>query len=342
MVEAVKHTRQKTASRGYDLIGDVHGCAMTLRHLLEYMGYRKVNGVYQHSRRQAIFIGDIVDRGPRIREALHIVRDMVDRGAAQLVMGNHEYNALSYSTRTRTGADKPFLRAHTPRHRRLIQETLEQFTHHDREWNEFLQWFFELPLFLEIDHFRVVHACWDNHLINAFKERFHSNCIDEDFLHASAVRDSFAGRVVERLLRGTDMPLPDGMTITGKDGFTRSFFRTKFWAEDPKTYGDLVFQPDPLPVDIARRPLTERECRHVLTYGPEQPPVFVGHYWMQGIPKPLKPNVVCLDYSAVKYGKLVAYRMDGETRLLPEKFVWVNVERPEQAAVANEPHEDDD
>jgi len=40
--------------------------------------------------------------------------------------------------------------------------------------------------------------------------------------------------------------------------------------------------------------------------------------------------VACLDYSAVKYGKLVAYRMDDETRLDPQKFVWVDVNPSEQ------------
>jgi len=336
--QTVTYARQERVHRGYDLIGDVHGCAQTLRHLLEEMGYRLVNGVYEHPHRQAVFIGDIVDRGPRIRESLHLVREMVERGSALIVMGNHEYNALSYSTRTRSGSEQSYLRAHSPRHRRMIEETLDQFANYGREWNEFLEWFYTLPLFLEIEHFRVVHACWDDELIRTFKARYGGNLIDEDFLHASAVRDSFAGQVMDRLLRGTDMPLPDGLTITSKDGFTRSFFRTKFWAENPRTYGDIVFQPDPLPPAIAERPLPDSECRRVLTYGPEQPPVFVGHYWMQGLPKPLKPNVVCLDYSAVKYGKLVAYRMDGESRLMPEKFVWVNVERPEQP----EDREDDD
>lgn len=316
-------------SRGYDLIGDIHGCAHTLRLLLEEMGYSRVNGVYQHRRRQAIFIGDIVDRGPRVREALHIVRDMVERGSAQVVMGNHEYNALGYSTRSRPGSETRYLRAHTPRHNRLIAETLDQFAAYPHEWNEFLEWFYTLPLFLEIEHFRVVHACWDDQLIQAFKQTYGGNLIDEDFLHASTVKGSFAGRVMDRLLRGTDMSLPDGASITSKDGFVRRFFRTKFWADDPKTYADIAFQPDPLPPEIASRELTTTECKHLLTYGADQPPVFVGHYWMSGVPKPLKSNVVCLDYSAVKYGKLVAYRMDGERQLSAEKFVWVNVERPE-------------
>jgi hypothetical protein len=47
--------------------------------------------------RQALFLGDIVDRGPRIREALHIVHDMVEAGQAFCIMGNHEYNALGWA-----------------------------------------------------------------------------------------------------------------------------------------------------------------------------------------------------------------------------------------------------
>ena len=46
-------------------------------------------------------------------------------------------------------------------------------------------------------------------------------------------------------------------------------------------------------------------------------------------PAPIRPNLACLDYSAVMYGKLVAYRLDDETQIDPDKFVWVEVERPE-------------
>lgn len=319
----------RSPSRGYDIIGDIHGCAHTLEHLLEQMGYRKINGIYQHRKRQAIFIGDIIDRGPRIREALHLVHDMVEHGSARIVMGNHEYNALGYCTRARPGSGKTFLREHNARHDRLIRETLEQFDHYPHEWNEFLEWFYDIPLFIEEKEFRAVHACWDERLIRQFLETQDSPCIDEDFLHASAAIESFAGQVMDTLLRGTDLPLPDGMSITGRDGYIRKFFRTKFWADDPRTYGDVVFQPDPLPEDVARRELSEKERREILRYPRGERPVFVGHYWMEGEPAPLKPNVACLDYSAVKYGKLVAYRMDGEQELLPEKFVYVNVERPE-------------
>ena len=314
---------------GYDIIGDIHGCALTLKALLERMGYSKHLGVYEHPERTAVFLGDIIDRGPRIREALHLVRDMVARGSALIVMGNHEYNALGYCTLARPGSDRRHVREHNERHNRLIQDTLDQFAHYDDEWHDFLDWFYELPLFLETDHFRVVHACWDETLIRQFQQQHPSGCIDEDFLHASMAPGSFAGRVMDRLLRGTAMKLPDGMTMTGRDGFQRQFFRTKFWSADAQTYGDIVFQPDPLPEAIAQRTLTDHEKAQLLSYGPGERPVFVGHYWLQGKPRPITPNVACLDYSAVKYGKLVAYRMDDESRLDPDKFVWVDISQRE-------------
>jgi hypothetical protein len=80
-------------ARSYDLIGDVHGCTLTLEHLLDRLGYHKQAGVWRHASRMAVFVGDIIDRGPRIREALHIVHDMVEAGQALCIMGNHEFNA---------------------------------------------------------------------------------------------------------------------------------------------------------------------------------------------------------------------------------------------------------
>ncbi|MCU1761506.1 metallophosphoesterase [Pseudomonas sp. 14P_8.1_Bac3] len=316
-------------ARSYDLIGDVHGCALTLEHLLDQLGYHKQGGVWRHASRMAVFVGDIIDRGPRIREALHIVHDMVEAGQALCIMGNHEFNALGWSTPAPPGSGKQFVREHTPRHARLLGETLTQFEHHPGDWHDFQQWFYDLPLFVDAGRFRVVHACWDAGLIEPLRAQFPDGCIDEHFLQASAVPGSFACTVFDRLLRGTDMRLPDGLTMTSGDGLTRSFFRTKFWEDDPQTYGDIVFQPDALPEPVARTPLSSTEKNTLLRYGVDEPLLFVGHYWRSGKPAPIRPNLACLDYSAVLYGKLVAYRLDQETRLDPHKFVWVDVERPE-------------
>ncbi|WP_236183341.1 metallophosphoesterase [Pseudomonas juntendi] len=316
-------------ARSFDIIGDVHGCAHTLERLLDTLGYKRVAGVWRHPRRQALFLGDIVDRGPRIREALHIVHDMVEAGQAFCIMGNHEYNALGWVTPALPGSGKAFVREHTPRNARLIDETLAQFAQHPADWHDFVNWFYQLPLFIDAGRFRLVHACWDRQLIEPLRQQYPDGRIDEHFIQASAVSNSFAATVCNRLLRGTDMRLPDGLTLTGGDGLTRAFFRTKFWEEDPQTYGDIVFQPDALPAEVANAPLSHSQKNALLRYAEDEPMLFVGHYWRSGHPAPIRPNLACLDYSAVLYGKLAAYRLDDETRIDPHKFVWVDVDRPQ-------------
>jgi hypothetical protein len=50
-------------------------------------------------------------------------------------------------------------------------------------------------------------------------------------------------------------------------------------------------------------------------------PVFVGHYWLKGVPKLQSPTVACLDYSAAHEGPMVAYRWSGESKLDAGNFV---------------------
>ncbi len=311
--------------RGYDLIGDVHGCAHALGRLLDGLGYRLQGGVWRHPRRQAIFLGDIIDRGPHIREALHLVHDMVDHQQAHCIMGNHEFNALGWYMRAPPGSGREFVRDRSPRFARLLQETFQQFEHHAAEWQAFRDWFYELPLYLETERFRAVHACWDADVIARLQPFLNQGRINPALLREAGLPGSFICLAFDRLLRGTDMPLPHGMTLTSEEGFVRTFFRTKFWEENPQTYGDVVFQPGGLPEHAARLPLSPQQKSRLFLYGPDEPLLFVGHYWRRGQPGPLRDNLACLDYSAVKKGKLVAYRLDQETRLDPAKFAWVDV-----------------
>lgn len=309
---------------GYDIIGDLHGCANTLVQLLEKLGYHYCAKGYFHPKRQAIFVGDLLDRGPHIREVINIVKPMVDAGFAQCLMGNHEYNVLGYHLWL--DDQQRYLRNRTPHNTYLIQATLDQYAQHPEEWQALLKWLQQRPLFLELPGFRVVHACWDNQLISTYKNTYHRNTVDEAFMRQSGVRGSFAYVFMNRLTQGTDLPLPAGVKLLGRDGVSRSHFRTKFWAIAPETYQDVIFQPDPLPDYLTHTPLNDQEKSTLLQYPSHLPPVFMGHYWLQGRPRVLASNIACLDYSAVKYGRLVAYRFDGEHQLNNDKFVWVHVD----------------
>ena len=314
-----------TDLQGYDLIGDIHGCALTLEMLLKRLGYQCQDGVYRHAERQVVFLGDIVDRGPRIREAVQIVRAMVEAGSAQIVMGNHEYNLLCYLTPSDENGEHEYLRERTPRHHRILKETLEQYEAYPQELESLLEWIMEMPLLLEFDHFRVVHACWHQELIDQFQQQYGGNHLTPELLQRSASHGTFEWTLLDRLLRGTHLKLPHDEVMISRDGFRRRFFRTKFWAREPQLYADVVFQPDPLPSHIARQALSAQDYDDLLYYGEEEKPLFIGHYWREGLPEPITDNIACLDYSAVKFGKLVAYRMDNEQRIAADKFVWVDV-----------------
>ena len=102
-VEAIERTPlwpDKRSERGpFDIIGDVHGCAAELEELLGLLGYRletsgdpgaRAYKVTPPDGRRAIFVGDLVDRGPRSPDVLRLVKGMVDAGTGFCVAGNHD------------------------------------------------------------------------------------------------------------------------------------------------------------------------------------------------------------------------------------------------------------
>lgn len=72
----------------FDIIGDVHGCYDELDELLEKLGYTGYPGSHPDGRR-AVFVGDLMDRGPRNMDVLRRVTALFQRGAALYTPGNH-------------------------------------------------------------------------------------------------------------------------------------------------------------------------------------------------------------------------------------------------------------
>jgi polynucleotide kinase-phosphatase len=80
----------------FDVIGDVHGCFDELVELLEKLGYDTTerSRVVAPPGRKAVFVGDLVDRGPKVFEVLTLVMGMVRGGNALCVPGNHDVKLL--------------------------------------------------------------------------------------------------------------------------------------------------------------------------------------------------------------------------------------------------------
>ena len=302
----------------YDIIGDIHGHADELVTLLEQLGYREQNACFRHPSRKVIFCGDFVDRGPHIPDVVRIARKMVEQDAALAVMGNHEFNALAFHT---PDPNRPgeFLRRHSEKNVRQHAATRSQFD--TAELQSALEWFATLPTSLELDGLRVVHACWSDADHEIIRQALpDSGSMNAEFLQRATSVGDEVFHAIECVLKGPELPLPDGVTVTDKEGNQRRRIRIR-WFEPAagqtwKTYSLPVkreLSDDPIPADAPAVP-----------YGSKERPVFVGHYWLpDATPAPLADNIACLDYSVAKHGMLCAYRFDGERTLRADRFVAV-------------------
>jgi protein phosphatase len=110
-VEAASVTRQplwtdqRSDPSRFDIIGDIHGCADEVEALLRMLGYavqwserngERVPAVIPPEGRKVVFVGDLVDRGPRTPDVLRLAMQMVESGSAYAVMGNHDRKLMRW------------------------------------------------------------------------------------------------------------------------------------------------------------------------------------------------------------------------------------------------------
>jgi hypothetical protein len=313
---------------GYDIIGDVHGCASKLRGLLEVLGYREHRGAYRHSERQAIFVGDLIDRGSEQVETVELVRSMIDVGAARMTMGNHEFNAIAFVT-PNPAVPGDFMRTHHgekgQKHRAQHKNFLLQIGADSARHRAYIKWFKTLPLWLDLDGLRVVHACWHQPSIATLDASAgRHDPMSDDFVIEATTKGTTLYEAVEVALKGPELDLGAHRIFVDMDGHARSAARIRWWDRSADTLRKLAEIPagsktpdkqpfPPLPDDPS--PAAER-----YRYNGDIP-VFFGHYWFEDAPKPAGAKTACLDYRAVTGGPLVAYRWDGEDAPMAAHFI---------------------
>lgn len=135
-----------------DIVGDIHGEYAALVQLLGHLGY-DLQGNHPEGRR-LVFVGDFCDRGPDSPSVLALVGAMLASGTAHAVLGNHEINLLREDAKDGSGwffdsridSDQP---KYAPFARMPAEQTpamLEQLG--------------QLPIALEREDLRIVHAAW--------------------------------------------------------------------------------------------------------------------------------------------------------------------------------------
>lgn len=332
----------------YDIIGDIHGHADELTSLVTTLGYRRNHdGWYHPENRRIIFLGDFIDRGPRQLEAYRIARDMVESGTARAVLGNHELNAMAWYTpdgggdylRPRYGGmygDKNY-----KQHKRFLDEL---GYHHDAPdhpdyqpalHGEIIDWFFTLPLWIEEPGLGIVHACWHEDYMDYLRPLLNEDHTLPRELLASAVtepanqseKDNAVPSVfkaVEALVKGLEVPLPEGHSFRDKDRILRRRVRVRWWDDEARSYRDKAVSSD----DAEALPDIPMP-NHVQLKIPRNRTIFFGHYWFTGQPRISGKTATCLDYSVAKGGYLVGYRFDGEAELHESRLVAVGSDQKE-------------
>ena len=304
----------------YDIIGDVHGFASLLKKLLKSMGYTKINGIWQHPERTAIFIGDFIIRGPEIRETIQIVRQMTEAGFAHTILGNHEYSAILYHIKDSAGM---YLSRHIAGNRNQIQSTLTAFRGFEQEWKEHLKWFRTLPFYIDLGEIRIVHAYWNESEINYLRSFLPEGRLKKDFLRNIHEEQHPFAAIIYKTLKGLEYHCPPDLILKCSKGMSRKVFRMNWW-ESPlnKTFRELSFGnkfilPDyTIPKEIA--PSFE-------PYGLNKPPVFMGHYCLSEGADIFQNNICCVDSCVVGSDQLSAYRWSGEKALKKENLISISL-----------------
>lgn len=171
---------RRTEAGPFDIIGDVHGCTGELIELMERMGYgvelmgcgeARTARVEVPKGRRAVFVGDLVDRGPASPDALRIAMTMVETGQAMCVPGNHDAKFLRW------------LQGRNPKLLHGLDLTVEQMGRESPEFHARVRTFLEaLPyhLWLCEGALTVAHAGIREDMIGETSNTIRSFCLYGD------------------------------------------------------------------------------------------------------------------------------------------------------------------
>ena len=229
---------------------------------------------------------------------------MVKFGAALAVLGNHDFNAVCFHAMLKSGG---YLRPHTPKNTAQHKLTLESFASHPEELLDYVEWLKELPLYLDLPGFRVVHACWDYAAVARLKDTRTLN--DLGVLNEASLATPEA-EAMKLLCKGHEIDVP-GLFYRDKYGQLRSELRVAWWRNAANTTCRQMAVKDE--AEIPDVPFPPELQSRFPGYPPDAPLLFIGHYSLANGPTPLLPNLVCVDLGVTAGRGLAAYRWNGET-----------------------------
>ena len=298
-----------------DIIGDVHGEFDVMMKLLDALGYDR-NG-HSATGRRLVFLGDLVDRGPDSPAVVEKLIEMTDQGRAYCILGNHEINILLNRALPGNGW---FVQPNSAERAGEFQSRAVD----PSRMEDYLAFFAGLPLILENDKLRLVHACWSRSAISRIDRDLH------DGMHIVDLYQRYQGDV-ERLLNRAELA---HMVAEEKMFYGVALDDPNWSAEVLPAHAEaeiIAQNGNPIrvlttgPVQAARRPFYAMgawrmaDRRRWWDDYDDSIPVIIGHFWrrfddaaerisgvfgrdvFEGIPSHAwmgkRKNVYCVDYS---------------------------------------------
>ncbi len=255
-----------------DIIGDVHGEIDALNNLLTRLGYAADGG--HRDGRRLVFLGDLIDRGPNSPAVLKKVMALVEAGNTQLILGNHELNLLRDDEKD---GNSWWVNPGKPN-----EHPAEPV---GREDKAMMRHFLEtIPIALEREDLRIVHACWNSEAIAALRSR------EADGLTVLALYKEYTDKMNQRWTSGAGADaIKDEWRVHGNRIRDRNWTPVYMPAMAEK---DREYQMDnPLRVSTSGE---EQETDNPFWAGgkwrmlervkwwqryEERTPVIIGHYW---------------------------------------------------------------
>ena len=278
-----------------DVVGDIHGHYQELLKLLEKLGYSKKGHIFKQSdNRKLGFVGDFINRGPDSVKVLSLLKSLHQDGLAVMVLGNHEFRLIQDSV---SGKKVP------------------------TDYEPFLPWLRTLPLFLELEKIRIVHAVWHFSSIEILKKTMVS---DDTFIEETMKEKSPYGDAVKRIISGIKIKVPSDLKSVDRFGIHRSSGRLKWWMDlRGKSFAESFLSP--MKPEVHERGPNAEQVEMLEPYGKLEKPVFFGHYCLPpNVPK-VSGQTVCLDGCVTFDRTLWAYRYEEDKILDASNLVEADV-----------------
>lgn len=296
-----------------DFIGDIHGNAQKLLLLLNKLGYEKLHEGWSHNEgRQVMVLGDFINVGNDSKLVLQILFGMWSNNVAQIIIGNHEYylawNYYKYGN--------AIFEENGPLEKEY-KKLLNEFRNDVTLFSKYMEWLCTLPLYIEREEFRAVHAYWSDENFQILEKYKNLQDIFNNIDGLKKKKANLLKQSINETIIGKQVVL-----FPSCNNKNILKFRIKWWTN---VYGKML--PECIVVHKSVQCpgliITPSLLPGFKIYNSYEKPVFFGHYWLKRMPYLISNNICCLDFGAAKGGYLAAYKWNGERILDKSGIVYV-------------------